>query len=83
MKTLFLKAGLDRWETERYKNKEDLAQKVLFTLRYEVTEATGTAGALELARLVLASGKPQRWSSNGTTWFDPLKNSMSSEGWEF
>lgn len=59
MKTLFLKAGVDRWEPETYKNKEHLAQQVLHNLRYEVSGKTGAEGALELARLVLASGKPQ------------------------
>ncbi len=83
MRTLFLKAGVDSWEPEQYKNKEHLAQQVLYTLRYEVSEGTGADGALELARLVLVSGKPQGWRYDGAPWFEPLKHSISADGWEF
>lgn len=83
MRTLFLKAGVDRWEPQQYKNKEHLAQQVLFTLRHEVSEEAGAEGALELARLVLASGKAQGWSDVGASWFESLKNSISADGWEF
>jgi hypothetical protein len=85
MGTLFLKAGVDRWEPEHAANKLDRALKLLKSLRDDNTKEANT-GALELARLMLVSGKadPTSWlRSEPAPWWTPLYDTIAADGWEF
>lgn len=85
MGTLFLKAEVDRWEPDAAGSKLDRAVKLLKNLRDENSkEANG--GALELARLLLTSGKadPNSWSRNTpSAWWSALRDAIAADGWEF
>jgi hypothetical protein len=85
MGTLFLKADVDRWEPEHATNKLDRAVKLLKNIRAD-NSREANAGALELARLMLAAGKadPSSWSrSTPASWWTPLRDAIAADGLEF
>jgi hypothetical protein len=85
MGTLFLKADVDRWEPQGAANKLDRSVKLLKNLRAENSKETN-AGALELARLMLAAGKANPTSytrSEPTIWWAALRDAVAADGWEF
>jgi len=85
MGTLFLKADVDHWEPEGSANKLDRAVKLLKNLRANNSKEAN-AGALELARLMLAGGKadPTSYSRREpAVWWAPLRDALAADGWEF
>jgi hypothetical protein len=80
MGTLFMKAGVDDW-AEPANNKASRVQVLLANLRQDGTNEA-VVGALELARLVLAHGKADGWSE-AAPWWEPLKDAIAADGWEF
>lgn len=85
MGTLFLKADVDRWEPEGAANKLARAVKLLRNLRSDNSKEAN-AGALELARLMLAAGKadPNSWGrSEPAVWWPALRDTIGADGWEF
>lgn len=84
MGTLFLKADVERWEPESAANKLDQAVKLLKILRAVNSKETN-AGALELARLMLAWGKndPKSFKREPADWWAPLRDALAADGWEF
>lgn len=84
MGTLFLKADVDGWEPQVAANKLDRAVKLLKNLRADNSKEAN-AGALELARLMLAGGKadPGSYASGPTVWWTALCDAIAADGWEF
>jgi hypothetical protein len=84
MGTLFLKADVEQWEPESAANKLDQAVKLLKILRAVNSKETN-AGALELARLMLAGGKidPKSYRRQPTDWWASLRDAIAADGWEF
>lgn len=85
MDAVFLKADVDRWEPEYATNKLDRTIKLLKSLRVDNSKEAN-AGALELARLMLAVGKADAssWSRRApTSWWEPLRDAVAADGWEF
>jgi hypothetical protein len=85
MGTLFLKAGVDRWEPEKASNKLDRAVKLLKALRSENSNESNE-GALELARLMLAAGKgdpSSYYRADSLVWWPGLRDAVAADGWEF
>ena len=83
MGTLFLKAEVDRWEPERYNNKEQRAQRLLRAMREDGSTAAAVDGALELARLCLVRGRAEGFYDDPSPWWLPLKTAVAADGWEF
>jgi len=85
MRALFLKSEVDAWEPESSSNKLDLATKVVRRLRSDgSTEAS--AGALELTRAMLESGRPRSrgFGNDGPAdWWPALRDAAAADGWEF
>jgi hypothetical protein len=83
--TLFLKADVDQWEPEGAANKLARAVKLLKNLRADNSK-DANAGALELARIMLAGGKAAPTSyprREPALWWAPLRDALAADGWEF
>lgn len=82
MSTLFLEAEVDAWAVEGAPNKETMAQSLLKNLRDDECESSW-AGALELARLVLKAGNPDRREVEPLPWWIDLCDAIAADGWEY
>jgi len=81
MQTLFLNAEVDRWVVEA-PNKESTVQRLLRNLRDDETPQA-REGAMELVRRMLVRGKaPDEWSEPAD-WWQPLRDAVAADGWEF
>ena len=80
MDALFMKAGAQPW-FHGGANKLDKALGVLRELRADASPDACNA-ALELGRLMLVSGKPSGFY-DGSKWWQPLKDAIAGDGWEF
>lgn len=83
MGALFLEAGADPWYGGGV-SKLDKAARALRAMRDDGSEPACKA-ALDLGRLMLARGKAPDgyWESEPRPWWQPLKDAIGVDGWEF
>lgn len=82
MGTLFLNAEADGWAPEKWPNKEGRIQRLLDALRKDGS-AEADAAALELARLALEAGAPSPGGRTQIIWWEPLRDALAADGWEY
>lgn len=85
MGALFLRADVDRWEPNDAPNKLERVLRLLKAMRRD-NSREANAGALELARLMLAKGKPDPSAfrrGEGAEWWPHLRDALAADGWEF
>jgi hypothetical protein len=82
MGTLFLSAEADGWAPEKWPNKEGRVQRLFGALRKDGS-AEAAAAALELARLALVAGAPPPSGRTQIIWWEPLRDALAADGWEY
>jgi len=85
MGLLFLDAQVDQWAPDNAKNKLDRAMQLLVEMR-TVNTTQSADGFRELARLVLARGKPPSASFSppeAAPWYPQLRDALAADGWDF
>lgn len=80
--TLFFEADADRWDPKAAPNKETRLLAALEAMR-ESEEDEASKALLRLAAIVLGSGAPDGLFSPETSWYQPLRDALAADGWEY